>query len=85
MFPPKFQHCVNGCCYFIDGKLVRKPEYEAALQQHKALETTSICFQLKPPCQDMRDVRLNTSRMSKRVPRKIGLTQATSCGMRSSG
>jgi hypothetical protein len=60
MSRPKLQHCVNGCCYFIDGKLVKKPEYDVALQQHTAFETTSICYQLKPRRQDTLDVRLNS-------------------------
>ena len=59
MSRPKLQHCVNGCCYFIDGKLVKKPEYEAALQQHKGFETISICYQLKQRCQDVLHVHLN--------------------------
>jgi len=52
MSRPKLQHCVNGCCFFIDGKLVTQQEYEAALQQHKAFETISVCYQMKPRCQD---------------------------------
>ena len=59
MSRPKLQHCLNGCCFFIDGKLVTKPEYEAALQQHKAFETTSVCYQLKPRPQEAIHVPLN--------------------------
>lgn len=33
--------------FFIDGKLVNKPEYEATLQQHMPFETISICYQGK--------------------------------------
>jgi hypothetical protein len=56
MSRPMLQHCVNGCCFFIDGKLVTQPEYESALQQHKAFETISMCYHAKPRCQDVQGI-----------------------------
>jgi hypothetical protein len=69
MSRPKLQHCVYGCCYFIDGKLVNKTEYEAALQQHKAFETISVCYQVKPRSQVAQaiDPHLSTPRRREHV------------------
>jgi hypothetical protein len=61
MSRPKLQHCLNGCCYFVDGRLVTKPEYEAALQQHKAFETISVCYQVKPRCRDTQAIHSHVS------------------------
>ena len=61
MSRPKLQHCVNGCCFFIDGKLVIQQEYEAALQQHKAFETISVCYQSKRRCQDTQSIDAHLS------------------------
>jgi hypothetical protein len=66
MSRPKLQHCFNGCCYFIDGKLVSKTEYEAALQQHDAFETISVCYQVKPRRQDVPAIQAHLSSSHKR-------------------
>lgn len=66
MSRPKLQHCVNGCCYFIDGRLVAKPDYEAALQQHKGFETISVCYQMRARCQDAHTIHANLSRPYRR-------------------
>jgi hypothetical protein len=66
MSRPKLQRCINGCCCFVDGKLVSKTEYEAALQQHNLSETISVCFQVKPRCQDAPAIQAHLSSSHKR-------------------
>jgi hypothetical protein len=30
----KLERCGNGCCYFVDGKVVTKEEYAEAIKRH---------------------------------------------------